>query len=269
MDSADCLPDAQRTATRHNDESIRSIASLPQSGEKAGKHRAPEANTPTAVRRINDEGSLAERLNQLFDDYPRQGSDPLVSSEVAAALQEDGLPVSAESIERMRSGTSESPNALVLEALAYFFNVDVEYLRGCESAGAATLLSSDAHTPRQTTDQAAITRETEPPSSTSFSVDSTSSGQSFSIGLDELGRIVTLLSEAISMNLKDDPANIGQAAKLALTLAEVGAIIAQQDHIVIGRPLLNRIVDHLGAARDAPRIRDSFLPRLIAILEES
>lgn len=240
---------------------------------RGGRHRAPEEETRSThdFTRIGSRpSSLAERLNELFDDYPRRDSKSLTSSEVAAALQEDGLAVSAESINRIRNGADVVPSSLVVEALAYFFNVDADYFAGLGTTADAHPGKHQVPPQRHEPDHRSSTSpraHTSPPLTPSPTI-ATSHRQIIPITVVELGRIVTGLSEAVSECLARNPQDVDRAARLALAIAEAGELIRRpSDTKVISRPLLERMVRDLTAVGYVSLSREPLLPRLIAILD--
>ncbi|MGE2731771.1 hypothetical protein ACQI4F_20040 [Mycolicibacterium vaccae] len=72
--------------------------------------------------------TYAERLNHLFETIHPPERGPFTASEVAEALQAEGIPVHEASLTALRTDAESSPSRLLTEALAYFFNVDAEYL---------------------------------------------------------------------------------------------------------------------------------------------
>ncbi|MCK0173885.1 hypothetical protein [Mycolicibacterium sp. F2034L] len=244
----------------------------PHSPVQGGRHRAPEAaEHEHATSTARDQpSSLAGRLNALFDDHPEGDGGPLTSSDVAAALQEDGLTVSKESIDRIRTGATNNPSALVLEALAYFFNVDLDYFASRDNLAETRVAHDRAVRSDDTyeTDISPELRSERDPELRESATTPTTRKQEFSVSTEELGRIVVGLSEAISECAARSPAEVVQAARLALVLAEVGAIIGRpSESRVIGRPLLERIVRHLTAVGYISHARQSVLPLLTALLE--
>ena len=77
----------------------------------------------------------ADRLNRLFDAVHPEDRGPFRSEEVAAALQADGISLHASSISRLRECVGPPPSENVTQALAYFFNVDPDYLLSADTAG--------------------------------------------------------------------------------------------------------------------------------------
>jgi hypothetical protein len=241
---------------------------------QGGKHRAPEVAEPSTPEptHAHSPRSLAERLNELFDEYPSRDGSPLTSSDAAAALQEDGLAVAAESIDRIRNGASGGASDLVLEALAYFFNVDVDYFTNTDTSARAAKDEKEVNPQlQQPVHSSAAVQKTETPRREPRIPETstpTPRKQIFPITVVELGRIVTGLSEAVLECLARNPQDGDRAARLALDLAEVGELITRpSDSKVISRPLLNRVVRDLEAVGYVTRSRESLLPRLKAILD--
>ncbi|MDO3634451.1 hypothetical protein [Mycolicibacterium arseniciresistens] len=283
-------PDGEESSAEEAEEWLRSLESREEDSEglermdtadtavappiprpEGGRHRAPEETISTIVRGTTSDGptSLAGRLNELFDDYPQGESGPVTSADVAAALQEDGLTVSKESIDRIRSGATNSPNTMVLGALAYFFNVDLDYFFSRDSSSDKQVSHDEAprrEEPDRTTTPSTrpVDRHTERPHF------ETTCKQIIPITVEELGRIVIGLSAAASECLARNPADIDRAARLALAITEVGTLIARpSDSRVISRPLLARIVKDWTAVGYVSHSRESMLPRLTALLESN
>lgn len=77
----------------------------------------------------------SDRLNHLFETVHPDDRGSYSSGEVAAALQADGISLHASSISRLREGVGAPPQETVTHALAYFFNVDPDYLFSAGTAG--------------------------------------------------------------------------------------------------------------------------------------
>ncbi|WP_395307521.1 hypothetical protein V4U86_19155 [Mycobacterium sp. AMU20-3851] len=76
----------------------------------------------------------ADRLNRLFETVHPDDRGSFSSEEVAAALQADGISLHANSISRLREGIGAPPQETATHALAYFFNVDPDYLFSASTA---------------------------------------------------------------------------------------------------------------------------------------
>lgn len=72
--------------------------------------------------------AFSMRLNHLFATVHPEDRGPYTSYEVAEALQEDGILIHGSSISRLRVDTDGPPADDIVFALAFFFNVDPEYL---------------------------------------------------------------------------------------------------------------------------------------------
>lgn len=72
--------------------------------------------------------TYSDRLNHLFETVHPNDRGSYSSGEVAAALQADGISLHANSIARLRGGVGAPPQEAMTQALAYFFNVDPDYL---------------------------------------------------------------------------------------------------------------------------------------------
>jgi hypothetical protein len=207
-------------------------------GQEGGHHRNLQMNTFADRKSPSGKALFSARLNKLFETNTRDGI-PHTSSDVAEALQEDGLAVSESLIERLRSPAGDVPNEPTIEALAYFFDVDPEYF----SAGTHSLLLSDA---------TAIGVE-QPLAISSTERTVTSDVRSLAISRIELGRVVSGLSEVIAECLGRNPAQTQAAGRLLSLLADVGVLLsAPRDDLAIGQALLQQIVGEWDAvARDA------------------
>lgn len=75
-----------------------------------------------------DPDGYADRLNRLFATVHPDSRGPYSNEEVAEALQAEGISLHASSISRLRAGTGTRPQENVTHALAYFFNIDPDYL---------------------------------------------------------------------------------------------------------------------------------------------
>ncbi|MDO3634462.1 hypothetical protein [Mycolicibacterium arseniciresistens] len=72
--------------------------------------------------------TYSQRLNHLFETNHPAERGPYTSGEVAQALQADGIPVHEASVTALRADAGVSPSRKITEALAYFFNVEAQYL---------------------------------------------------------------------------------------------------------------------------------------------
>lgn len=109
----------------------------PISSVLAGRHRADVDDdagySETAAARgaslqlPTDISVVARRLNSLFELRLAPDGEPFTNNLVAAKLQEDGLPITESLVSRLRAGSGSVPSLQTLDALAYFFDVDVDY----------------------------------------------------------------------------------------------------------------------------------------------
>ena len=81
-----------------------------------------------------DAGTVAARLNRLFDTVRPPGRGPLRNYEVIGALRVRGIEMSAPYLSQLRSGRRSSPSLDVLRALADFFGVSIAYFTDADSA---------------------------------------------------------------------------------------------------------------------------------------
>lgn len=78
---------------------------------------------------------LAERLNHLFRTVPRPGGRAMWTNEqAAAALTQQGTPMSGAYLSQLRTGKRDNPSARALGAIAALFAVPVTYFYDAETA---------------------------------------------------------------------------------------------------------------------------------------
>lgn len=85
-------------------------------------------------RKSVDAGTVAARLNRLFDAVRPPGRGPLRNYEVIGALRVRGIEMSAPYLSQLRSGRRNHPSLDVLRPLADFFGVSVAYFTDADSA---------------------------------------------------------------------------------------------------------------------------------------
>src|SRR5688500_18345325 len=73
------------------------------------------------------DGTLADRLNTLFDKVRKSDGCPFSLREVAEAITASGEAISHAYIGQLRTGKRQDPNLSHLKALAQYFGVPVEY----------------------------------------------------------------------------------------------------------------------------------------------
>jgi transcriptional regulator with XRE-family HTH domain len=71
--------------------------------------------------------TFATRLNRLFDTVYPPGRGPHTSAEVIAALNAEGITMSAPYLSQLRSGNRTNPSAATMAALANFFRIKPAY----------------------------------------------------------------------------------------------------------------------------------------------
>ena len=81
-----------------------------------------------------DAGTVAARLNRLFDTVRPPGRGPLRNYEVIGALRARGIEMSAPYLSQLRSGRRSHPSLDMLRPLADFFGVSVAYFTDADSA---------------------------------------------------------------------------------------------------------------------------------------
>jgi transcriptional regulator with XRE-family HTH domain len=80
------------------------------------------------------DGTLAQRLNNLFRAVRRPDGREYSHREVAEAITASGEPISHSYIGQLRAGDKDNPTIKHLRALARFFGVPVEYFTNEEVA---------------------------------------------------------------------------------------------------------------------------------------
>ncbi|MGO9733519.1 hypothetical protein [Mycobacterium sp.] len=244
----------------------RIVDSPPGPATEGGKHWAPASDDHQRFRdstlekrpTANSVKLFADRLNELFESHPEQNGVPYTSAEVAALLQEDGLAVSEVSIARLRAASGKLPNAQTIEALAYFFDVDIDYF----SAGAHSTEVSDHIA-------AAVGRHATIGHSKASAVSPTPRVQVIPVAVTDLGRIVGVLSQVTSECIAGDHCEVERADRLLVLLNELGAILSTpRESFVVSRLLLRRIVTELMSAGGATNTHQALLARLTALLDK-
>ena len=71
--------------------------------------------------------TFSARLNRLFDTVYPPGRGPHTSAEVIAALELEGVTMSAPYLSQLRSGNRTNPSSTTMAALANFFRIKPEY----------------------------------------------------------------------------------------------------------------------------------------------
>jgi hypothetical protein len=228
-----------------------------------GRHRASASDDASrrtgygADQTAPSIGVFADRLNELFENHRQPDGAPFTSAEVAAALQEDSLPVSENLIARLRAASGDLPNVQTTEALAYFFNVDIDHF------------STEPHsTPDGCRIAANVGRHATIARESTSSVPPTSRVQVIPLSVADLGRIAAGLSEAASECLARRPAEVERARSLLSLLAGVGEILSTpRDSCAISRPLLQRVIAEWTSAGDVTSRRQPFVTRLSALVD--
>jgi transcriptional regulator with XRE-family HTH domain len=74
-------------------------------------------------------GTLADRLNRLFDLVRKPDQPPISNATASAAIKEKtGVSISSAYLWQLRNGTKENPTVAHLRALAQFFGLPASYL---------------------------------------------------------------------------------------------------------------------------------------------
>lgn len=101
---------------------------------QTGHARRAFRNRPLSGRESADAGTVAARLNRLFDTVRPPGRGPLRNYEVITALRARGIEMSAPYLSQLRSGRRSHPSLDTLRQLADFFGVSVAYFTDTDSA---------------------------------------------------------------------------------------------------------------------------------------
>ncbi|MFD5697008.1 helix-turn-helix domain-containing protein [Streptomyces lasiicapitis] len=72
-------------------------------------------------------GTLAAKLNHLFESVAPAGRGPYSSEEVARAITAEGIPISGSYIWLLRRGQRDNPTLRHIEGMAKFFGVPPAY----------------------------------------------------------------------------------------------------------------------------------------------
>jgi transcriptional regulator with XRE-family HTH domain len=254
--------EGHRTYTLHD--GWRTVDTSQRQAADAGRHRASMSEGDDSRRTEYGAGRtaqgidmFAERLNELFENHQPNGV-PYTSAEVAMKLQEDGLTISEGLIARLRAASGDMPNTQTTEALAYFFDVDVDYF-------SATVDTAPAGDPTAQNGGQHATIGCDPTSS----VSPAPSVQVIPLSVADLGRIVAGLSGAASECVARSPAQTERARGLLSLLGDVGEILSTpRESFVISRPLLRRMVSEWTSAGNVANARQLFVARLSALVNE-
>jgi len=216
-------------------------------------HEAPAGDDPTGANRPSQVLALfADRLNRLFDESTGPKGFPFTSREVAFALLEDGHTISESLIERLRSGSGDMPAARIIEALAYFFNVDVAYF---PVAGSPSEASSAKQNPEMFQPPNLVLAEP-----TKVDPIPAIRAQVVEVTVADLGQIVAGMSEAASECLSRGQAQTQLAIRLLLLISDVGSVLSlPREKFIISRPLLRQITVEW---RSAAQIESRYKPIL-------
>lgn len=262
-----CTPDgaevsiAQAEAQLTSDTPHSSIGGKHHRSSTEATHNGdPSVNT--GVAHSTDTRTIADRLNKLFERNTNADGAPLTSADVAASLALDGLTVSENLVERIRSGTGDPPNTRTLEALSYYFNVDVEYFTaGRHSADPSQ--HDVTWTPR-TADGPRDSAHGKPSSTTTKETP-----QDLELSVQDLGQLLGDLAKAISECLARHPADIDRSGRLALLASETAAILTKPDgRLTISRQLLANIQEEWARVGWVTHVRRPTIERLSVLLNE-
>jgi transcriptional regulator with XRE-family HTH domain len=218
--------------------------SYPMPSQPAGRHRAvvddetDHSETPVvrgaALQLPTDISVSARQLNKLFELHLGPDGEPFTNSQVATSLQEDGLPITDSLISRLRTGSGSVPSLQTLDALAYFFNVDVDYFTAGNHSNELKDLAVEVATPRvvpRLRDDRLDPQPTRP-----------NGGLRVSTAM--LSDVISGLSDAAGTYLERGTIHTNDCRNLLQTLGTIGSCLttaAGQD-ISISEQLLERIV---------------------------
>lgn len=211
-----------------------------------GRHRAAPVNeydsavgsgVPTVLPQLppNIE-MLASRLNTLFEQHLAQNGDAYTNAEVASSLQEDGLAITEGLIARLRSASGSLPGLQTLDALAFFFDVDVEFFNvGSPSTQLKGFEGGSVTQP--------AARQTLPDRFDSTSTP-TSFSENFAASPEMLAGIVQALSKVACSYLEAPAPDIAKGRAALQTLGMIGTELADsaEEEISIDLDLVKRIV---------------------------
>lgn len=79
------------------------------------------------VPQENEDGSLSDRLNRLFERIPSPTRQLYTNAAAAAELTEAGTPITAMYMGELRSGKKDNPSFKVLAGIARMFGVKLDY----------------------------------------------------------------------------------------------------------------------------------------------
>jgi transcriptional regulator with XRE-family HTH domain len=162
-----------------------------------------------------DMATLANQLNTLFDTTLKPGGIPWSSEEVASTLQEDGFPITASVIARLRSGLGELPGRPTMEGIAYFFNVSPDSF------------ADDSHPPE--TYHGSVLSEVSSGHGSAGSPTTEPDIASFRVRFDDIGRCVSGLAES-SIHCLDAPGpDLDRVRRLMALVSGLGAFVSRSD----------------------------------------
>jgi transcriptional regulator with XRE-family HTH domain len=216
----------------------------PVSSQPTGRHRAVIDNetdhfeapivTGATLPLPTDISVFARQLNKLFELHLAPDGQPFTNKQVATSLQEDGLPITEGLISRLRAGAGSVPNLQTLDALAYFFNVDVDYFTAGSHSNELKDLAVEVATPRvvpRLRDDRLDPQPTRPVGGLRASTAT-------------LADVISGLSDAAGIYLERGTIHTNDCRNLLQTLGTIGSCLnasADQD-VSISDQLLERIV---------------------------
>ncbi|MFC7673266.1 hypothetical protein ACFQWH_09310 [Mycolicibacterium sp. GCM10028919] len=199
----------------------------PSERSTGGRHRAvPEEDydsTATAGARIaappvaEDMGLFSGRLNALFALHTAQDGSVFTNEDVASSLQEDGLAVTETLIARLRAGSGGVPPARTIDALAFFFNVDIDYF-------ANGLHANHVDRPPDLRDPDASQAMSEP-----YAAHENSSPKDVRLPAAEIAHVMSAVSQEARLHLEEDQVDVARARTLLRLINAIGAALATSD----------------------------------------
>lgn len=228
----------------------------PSVAEQASTHEPPPLTEPSAPE-WPGAATYAARLNHLFETVHQQGCGPYEPEEVAAQLQADGIPLHANSITRLRGGAGGRPDDKITGALAFFFNVDPDYLFD-DSHAAPPQPHSRLEQPSEGSIHAKVDHVEHAPWPDEVAASGQASSQrsgsaEVELSFTELIRIVAGLSEAAKRCVEFPSPDEDLARGLTFLVSETAPLLLQalMGDVAVSRHLLGRIRDSWHASDPA------------------
>jgi hypothetical protein len=193
-----------------------------------------------------DRYTYAERLNHLFATVHPEARGPYTSEEVAESLQADGIPLHVNSISRLRNGADARPADRITQALAFFFDVDPEYLT--EGVDAETAAEHTNQIPSQEDspwdDRGDADQVIQEPNQVTRSYGvRLSQGADIELSVSELVRVVAGLGQATRACFESSNPDRALVQRLVFLLSDAGPLLLQGiiGNVDVSRGLLERV----------------------------